>query len=63
MSLSPDMKAERLTYDPEYVMHMSAIRGKADITNMPGHCPHVTQIFAVQGYCELPEGRLIVVSC
>ena len=38
MSLSPDMKAERLTYDPEYVMHMSAIRGKADITNMPGHC-------------------------
>jgi hypothetical protein len=60
MSLSPDMKAERLTYDPEYVMHMSTIRGKADITNMPGHCPHVTQIFAV---CELPEGRLIVVSC
>ena len=30
MSLSPDMKADRLTYDPENAMHMSAIRGKAD---------------------------------
>ena len=23
-------------------LHMSAFEGKADITNMPGHCPHVT---------------------
>ena len=33
MSLSPDMKAGRLTYDPEYAMHMSAIGGKADIAS------------------------------
>jgi hypothetical protein len=35
MSLSPDMKAGRLTYDPEYAMHMSALGGKADIAPAP----------------------------
>ena len=31
MSLLPDMKAGRLTHDPEYAMHMSAFGGKAGI--------------------------------
>ena len=35
MSLSPDMKAGRLTCDPEYAMHMSAFGGKADIAPAP----------------------------
>ena len=50
MSLSPDMKAGRLTYDPEYAMHMSAFGGKADIAparKMSAYDPKRTLLFAV----------------